>query len=85
MGSYVNKNTIATYFQGRCIARSSRGLHLLLTCQPSSLETLNSVIKHTFTHWGRIKSMAHVLLILGQNLDGNHMTDKIAIDFGEAS
>lgn len=29
--------------------------------------------------------MAHVLLILGQNLDGNHMTDKTAIDFRELS
>lgn len=83
MLSYVNKSPIATYFQGRytSIARSSRGLHLLLTCQPSSLNP-NQTHFHSL---GEAKSHGSCTPFLGQNLDGNHMTDKTAIDFREAS
>lgn len=56
MLSYVDKSPTGTCFQGRYIAVSSRGLHRLRACQPSSLETLSSVIKCTFTHWERLKS-----------------------------
>ena len=84
MVSYLNKSPITIYFQGRYIARSSRGLHLLRTRQPSSLEAVSSVIKHTFTRWRRLRSIwLTSCLSLDRILMGSMWQRKTALDFGE--